>query len=152
MIIAILLWNMLSIQDCIYYQNIRYQKDRYKETIDFYLKDIGIMILCSFLIILFDLHQLNLVFDLCMLILFSSIYKRIKNIWNDFVVTKRIIRLFIVFIIVDLLLILLLWIFPYIVIQLFLLFMMIFHHFVFYFFVYINTIHIITSKIILHIL
>ena len=45
MIIAILLWNMLSIQDCIYYQNIRYQKDRYKETIDFYLKDIGIMIL-----------------------------------------------------------------------------------------------------------
>ena len=36
MIIAILLWNMLSIQDCIYYQNIRYQKDRNKETIDFY--------------------------------------------------------------------------------------------------------------------
>lgn len=135
MIIAILLWNMLSIQDCIYYQNIRYQKDRYKETIDFYLKDIGIMILCSFLIILFDLRNLNLVFDLCMLILFSSIYKRIRSIWNDFVITKRIIRLFIVFMIIDTLLILLLWILPYIVIQLFLLFMMIFHHFVFYFFV-----------------
>ena len=55
MIAAIVLWNMLSIEDCIYYQNIRYQKDRYKKTIDFYLRDIVIMILCSSLIILFDL-------------------------------------------------------------------------------------------------
>ena len=59
MIVAIVLWNMLSIEDCIYYQNIRYQKDRYKETIDFYLRDIVIMILCSSLVILFDLKNLK---------------------------------------------------------------------------------------------
>ena len=74
MIVAIILWNLLSIEDCIYYQNIRYQKDRYKETIDFYLRDIIFMILCSFLVILFDLKDLNLVFDFCMLILFSNIF------------------------------------------------------------------------------
>lgn len=136
MIVAIILWNMLSIEDCIYYQNIRYQKDRYKETIDFYLKDIVIMILSSCLVILFDYKNLNLVFDFCMLILFSNIYKNIRSIWKNFVVTQRILRLFFFVFIIDLFLIILLWYLPFILIQLLLLFMMIFHHFVFYFFVW----------------
>lgn len=136
MIFAILIWNILSIEDCAYFQNIRYQKDRYKETIDFYLKDILIMILCSLCIILFDLKNLNLIFNFSMLILFSNVFKRLNNIKNQLVITKRIIRLFCLFIIIDLCLIVLILFLPMIFIQLLLLFLMIFHHFIFYFFIW----------------
>ena len=88
--------------------------------------------------------MMNTVQEICFRTAFPSentVFRVILSDWNpagwkNFMITKRMIRLFVVFLIVDLFFLVLLWYIPFLIIQLVLMFMLIFHHFVFYFFIW----------------
>lgn len=135
MILAICLWNLMSIFDCSYYQNIRYQKDRYVTTIDFDLKDILLMAFLSIFILLFEIRDMSIMFDLILFILLPKAMIHAKKQIQSLVITKRIIRLFVVIGIVDCLVFCFTFFIFDVLSHLFLTFLIVFHHFVFYFFI-----------------
>lgn len=136
-IIALFYWNLLSLSDIRFYQSSHYQKDRYLETIDLNILDFILMIVLSFFVILFEIYDMGILFYLVVLMLLPSTLKKQKLAIKDLKITKRILRLFSLIGILDLvILVAFIFIFEMIA-QILLLFMIIFHHFVFYMVIYI---------------
>lgn len=138
MIIAIIFWNLISLVDCYYYQSVRYQKDRYKDTIDLYIKDIFLMIIFSTILIYFEAKKIYFIYELFLILLLPFLFYKVKKEINKFVITKRIIRLFILNFFVDIFLLLSSFLMNHLFLQIIMTFFIVFHHFVFYFFVYLT--------------
>ncbi|MGN1344050.1 MAG: Mur ligase family protein [Traorella sp.] len=137
MILAILLWNFMSVEDILYFQNIRYQKDRYIEIMGVDRIDIfHISILTICILFLFQ-FQLNILYYLIIMMLLPSVYCQAKEYYFQLKITKRIIRLMMYIIFIDLLFVIISFIFE-LWMQLFFLFMIYFHKDIFYLFILIS--------------
>ena len=134
MILGILLWNILSIKDILYYQSNRYQKDRYLDSMNLYLYDCIHIILLIIIIILLYQFDLNHIYTLCILGLLPSTYIKIKEYIKQLVITNRIKRFIVGIILFDILLIFLSS-YLYLIIIILLTCMIYFHHAFLYIFI-----------------
>ncbi len=135
MIICLLFWNLLSIEDILFYQQNRYQKDRYALSMDIERRMMVIMILASLILFVCDMIQLLMLFYLMVLLFFPSVFKKEKVFWRMLVVTQRIMRLFGWMFLIDCLVLLMYWVSNWVFFLLLVLFGMLFHHFAFYLFI-----------------
>ena len=92
MIIGIILLDLLFIQDILYYQSVRYQKDRYLDSMNLYLYDCIHIILLISIVLLFNQFNLYQLYSLCILCMIPSIYIKNKELLKQLVITKRIKR------------------------------------------------------------
>lgn len=93
MILCLLLWNLLSIKDICFYQQNRYQKDRYMMNLHLNYQYVFLwIILCILIFVLIQMDQL-LLFYLFVLMIGPYFYKMNQKYMKQLVITKRIMRL-----------------------------------------------------------
>lgn len=134
MIILLLLWNLFSLEDISIYQNMRYQKDRYLETMQFHLWDGLLMIIGGIVIFLFDAFNQKVLLTLMILVLLPSLIRKGKNSFKSLKVTKRIIRLLGVMGVTTFLILFFLLNMNFVIQCIVALALCVFHHTVFYFY------------------
>lgn len=133
MILLLSLWNLFMMKDiCIYQQN-RYQKDRYLQSIHVDWKKMMLFMGCVMITWLLMDHFL--VMYLLMLILFPTCYKENRRYIKECMMTKRITRLFGCILLTDVLLFLISLMNETLMIFI-MMFLLVFHHECFFVFVY----------------
>ena len=101
MIAVLIYWNLLSIDDICFFQKIHYQKDRYLDTMDLTIKDLIGMILLSGIVILLEAYDIAILYYLVILMMLPAAIKNTKVYQEKLKITKRIMRLFALIIILD---------------------------------------------------
>lgn len=96
MLLSMFLWNVLIMKDIVYYQQCRYQKDRYRMNLKITKLDL-ICLVCNYsMTFILYMNQQLFLFYLLFLLVLPTLFKKCSVYIKELIVTKRIARLFII--------------------------------------------------------